>query len=443
MPDYKHYPIPADGSDPPELPAPAAVPLQATSSAIAHNAMHALDTLPGSGHRVVFEAGLRGSTGFLVPDGAPPDAPPPRIYPDATTGRVLGRGEGLPLTPGHFLGLDVVALPSGPTQDLGVPPNYVNSGTEGRYELEATYTNGDLDTVDATATVIIPGSVELYGGEPSPAHAALFTASVVASPDVLEPDNAHMEKFTRGNDVQASWTLTAYGSPRGVDVAVVERGSGITVDQASSRWPSAMYVDAGAHDQLPGDFPVEQVATADPSGGTIAVRRALREHGLQLGPILAWFNSATESSHTLTDWVSYDGGTGDDEAPSFGWTGGGETQIPTGLAPMPDFPGFLLGHYARQVEHGDDFFDGRTGVLPVWFAAYIKSTDASVTFRTDAVGWSSVTASTTAGAWEWVIVPGFIEVGTGPEDAPTGQLIGHGDDDGEIRYACVCFRPSS
>jgi hypothetical protein len=442
MPDYRRLTLNPNGVAP-EAVGVAAVPLQATSAAVAHQAQHGLDTLLGSGHRVVFEFGLRGGDNFLVLDAVDPDyLGGVRQYPDLSTGRVIGRGHQLALTPGHFLGLDVVALPSGPTQIEVGGAGWAGSGVSGSFVLDVTYDNGVDPTASASATSVIVGSVELYGGESTPGHAALIFDSKTATPWGIEPDSVLEEKFSSGG-VMASWTLTAFGSPRAVDVSVVERAEGVTVDQASTTWPSAMYVGAGGpYDGLPVDFPVEQLTSSDPGAGTIAIGRALLEHGRQLGPVLWWWGSGSEHVSTLAQWISYDGGTGDDEAPPVTGSGTTPLHIPFGAAHNANFPGFLLGHYARQVEHGDAFLDGRTGVLPVWFAVYISSADATATIHTGANndGWSSIDATTSAGAWEWVIVAGWLEVGTGPEDAPPGRLYVAGAGSWSIRYAGVFER---
>lgn len=427
MPDYRQLELP-EGGGPPNLPDPTAVPTLATGTQPPHDGLRALDTLPGSGHRTIFEYGLRGGDSFLVLNGEPADVHPGvRMYPDTDTPRIVGRMIGVPMTPGHFLGIDLVALPSGPTQRDDGSSGYEEDGRGGSVRLEVTYSNG-VDTVNSSCELAVVGSEETEAAEPAAAHESLLTSSATAIPWGLDPDADHAEKFSRGNDVTASWVLKIFGSLRPVDLVVVERGVGITVDQASAKWPTAMYAEAGqAYEEIPSDYPIEQLTSTDPGAGTNSIRRALLEHGRQLGPMIAWWGSGTEHAHSLFEWIDYDGGSGDNEAPPVEAEGTAELQVPYLVPADPRFPGWCAAHYARQVDHGDEWLDGRTGVLPVWVALYVRGDAAEYSIKSgDPMGeeWSAIELSTTAGTWEWVLEPGWLEVGTGPEDSPVVRLYG-------------------
>jgi len=208
-------------------------------------------------------------------------------------------------------------------------------------------------------------------------------------------------------------------------------------------WPSNLYVDAGEPDtELPSDYPVTQLSSTDPGGGLEAIRRALEEHGAQLGPCLAWWSSAIELAGSLNSWISYDLGTGDDEAPPWQTTSTTFVSVPFGIAATANFPGFQTGNYARRARDSNEWFDGRTGVLPVWLVVYANADDGRVQFRTGLTEWSAVEASITAGTWEWQVVPGWIEVGVGPEDAPVGRFWARevNNDPLLIRYMAVFYR---
>jgi len=429
----------------PASPPVAAVPLQATSLGVAHESLLALDTLHGASCRVLLEAGLRGGDQFLVLSGDDP-TDTVRIYPDKDTPRVVGRAYQIPLTPGHFVGLDVVALPSGPTQYTPGPSSFLPDGAGGRVEMAVTYTNSDAQTVTVTVGVDLEASIEVFAAEPAAAWASLIEKSATAIPaGPLQPSAAWWERWTRGEDVLVDIVVSYIGSPRVVDLVVVERPHQIFVDTTSDRWPSAIYSQVGPLDNPPSDYPIQQVAAADPAGGTESIRRALSSHGRELGPCLFGWSCATEHTATLDDWVSYDTGTGDDEAPPDSATGTTETLVGTDLSgATANHPAWIAGHYARQVDHGDDFLDGRVGVLPVWVAAYCRVSGGTGTYRLVTVeGWSEITWTTASTSWAWVVTPGWLELGTGPEDAPPVRIHRSNDDvseDAEIRYAGVFAR---
>jgi hypothetical protein len=386
-----------------------------------HQAMAALDTLVSS-CRVLAGTGLYGCSTFTLPDGEPATYDgSPRIYPDETTPRIGPRMYNVPLTPGHVVELRVLALPSGPTQIEGEPNYFTESGRGGTITMSVTYTNADAETVTKEVSVSPPASQALYGAEPASCHDALSWHAAVALPWKNVPSAADIEKWSMAT---ATIVISYEGSPRVVDLAVVERPSQIVVDVESSTWATAMYTQAGQpYAELPSDYPIERLSTLDAGGGLEAIHRALEQHGKQLGPCLAWWSAAREEYDTLMDWISYDGGTGDDEAPAVTGNSADWRNIPYSTAPpLSGLPGFMLGGYARQARDGNAWLDGRTGVLPVWLVAYADgATNSAVQFRAGDDEWSAVNVAMGAGEG-WVIAPGWIEVGVGPEDAPIGRF---------------------
>ena len=406
----------------PELPEPGAAALVATSTDVPHAALHSLDTLLASGGRVMFHTGLMGANEFVIPNGDDPEGASP-IYPNSTTWRVVARGRGIPITPGSFPWLEVVALPSGPMQAPPVLSAYLKDGAGGDIELVVTYNNGDAQTTTVTAAISIEASQVYHQGEPPAPYFSLVIREASAAPNTqVQLSAAWWHRWTRGEDVTCDWVLRYRGSPRVIDLAVVERPLLLVADTTDSRWPSAMYGNGQPLQQLPGEYPIQQIASADPALGTASIRRALYAHGRLLGPCLAWWSSDTEHVSALSAWISYHSGTGDDEAPAWTMTGTTPTLLGSdSLTTVSDNNfGWRLGHYARQAGHGDDFLDGRTGVLPVWVSAYVKTSagTATISVRTDEVGWSEIVLEATNTDWDFVRVPGWLEVGTGPEDAP-------------------------
>ena len=436
---YRRSPLSLDA---PTLAAPNATALGQIEPVAPHTAQLALDTLI-SGPRVITELGLQGSHAFTIPaDANPTYSPGVRIYPDAETERTASRLREVELTPGHLLELLVLALPSGPTQTSPSAGSYEEDGRGGSVELTVVYTNG-VDQSIATAQVTPPASAEVWGSEPASAHDGLIPMSAIALPWGLLPSAADVERWT-ARRVKAAIKIAYQGSVRPVHVAVVERPAQIAIDTSSSEWPTNAYTDAGQpYAEIPSDYPITQLTGSDPGGGLEAIRRALEAHGALLGPCLWWWCSLLEEQPSILKWVSYDGGTGDDEPPP--WTTASTTPVQVGtdgpISSEAELPGALLGGYARQSGASDEFFDGRTGVLPVWLVAYGRSANGLAQFRSGASDWTTIDVALPVG-YDWAIVPGWVEVGVGPEDGPIGRLFAWSPtgDDVDMRYGALFYR---
>ena len=430
----------------PQLPPPSAVPLQATDREHVHRALVGLDTLPSSGARMLFEWGLAGDTSFLVPNGTAMGGGA-QIYPDKSTPRVIGRVSSVPLTPGHFVELNLVAVPSGPfTRPDGFPVTYIYDGAGGSVRMVVSYTNSDAQTIEVTSEVNIPASLEVNAAEPPSCYGQLLTRTAVAIPAPLVPSAGEWEKWTRGADVLVDVVISYIGSPRVVDGYISERPHSIIVDNADAAWPSAMYAfNSVAYLQFPSDYPIEQLSSTDPGGGYKAIARALAQHGNQLGPALFGWAAWTEASGNINDWVSYNGGTGDDEGPGYTVTGTTPTLVPFGATvDDPAYPGWSMANYARPADHSDHFLDGRIGVIPVWVYARVKVSAGTGHFSVITVPkWSEIRFTTTSTTWVDVLTPGWLECGIGPEDDKPAKLWAYnsGANNTSIRYLACFHRP--
>jgi hypothetical protein len=414
----------------PGLPNPATAPaLDLLEPDGPHNAMVALDTL-GSSVRVLASCGLQGSGTFTIPDGeVTSENPGTRRYPDDSTPRVVLRTHLVPITAGHVLELRVLATPSGPTQELVGSNDLEASGAGGQITMAVSYTNG-TDTRVVSCAVTLPISEAVYYGEPASPHENMTRHSAVAFPWAALASAADIEKWTRGGTVTASAVVSYVASPRVVSLQVVERPVQIVVEHASTEWPSNMYASAGApYASLPCDgYPITSLSTTDPGGGIEGIRRALEQHGAQLGPCLAWWTSTAEKSGTLLASLTYDHGTAtEDESPGIGASSTSFRHLPfTTLTHLSTLPGFQLGGYARQARDGDTWLDARTGVLPVWLVAYGKGGAVgvgSLQFRPGDDEWSAVNVALPAG-YGWTIAPGWVEVGAAPESGIIGRFYG-------------------
>lgn len=408
----------------PLLPAPSMVAGNALEPDGPHQAQADLDTLIVSS-RVLAEFGLRGSYTFTIPDGDNPDGVD-RIYPDETSEWASGvRLSDFEITPGHVIALEVMAVPSGPVQKLVASNDYLEAGRGGAILMSVTYTNTDAETTTVGVSISPPVSAEVFGAEPPSCHDAISEHLRIAFPWAALPSAVELQRWTRGRvtvDVEVSFV----GSPRVVHGAVVEVPAQIVVDNDDAEWPTAMYADGGGpYPELPHDFPVTQLSATDPGGGIVAIRRALEQHGAQLGPCLAYWHAGYEDAGTLPSWISTDEGTGDDEPPPATTTSTSPRNLPfTSSAAASTLPGHTLGGYARSARDCDEWFDSRTGVLPVWFAVYgYGATTGRFQFRAGNDEWAAVNiANTSVTDFSWMLVPGWIEVGISPEDAPLGRF---------------------
>lgn len=407
----------------PLLPAPGSVPLASTSVEPPHDSLRALDSLLGSSGRVLFHTGLMGGDAFLVKDGNNPESGT-ATYPTKSDWRVVARQHRILITPGSFPWLEVVALPSGPMQRYVIAEGtYYKDGAGGEIQMVVEYTNDDGQSTTVSASVSLEASGEIYQAEPPAPYASLLIREADGKPQVFaQIADAWWYRWTRGLDVRVTITLRYRGSPRPIDVAIVERPFLVTTESTDSRWPTAMYSFGNPLQQGPSPYPIQQIGAADPALGTASIRRALYGHGRLLGPCLLWWSSATEHVDGLSSWVSYHSGTGDDEAPPWTMTGTTPTLLGSdGLTAESDNNfGWIPGHYARTADHGDDFLDGRTGVLPVLVVAWwkVSSGTGTITLKTDGDGWGDIVLTRTSTSYGITVGFGWLEVGTGPEDAP-------------------------
>lgn len=429
----------------PAIPVPAAVPMTPTSPDVAHDVLGSLDTLIPSGHRVLFEWGLRGGVKFLIPNGTDPESTDPRVYPNGDTARIVGRGA-TKLTSGHFVRVEVLALPSGPCQrtvyldsegsqtlDPGEGVSYdewISDGASGRVEVECTYTNSDAQTITVTAVIPVQASGENFYAEPPNAFASIVAKTATAVPQTGTPSAEHWQKWTRGKDVEVAWVIKEIGSVRVIDGHLTESPKWIVVDQADPVWPSTIYAGGGGfpYGSLPSDYPIQQLTDTDPGGGVESLARAVRDQGRALGPaLISWSSSSTVA--TLEEWISYDyettdvDGSGDDEAPAHVHTGTTPTLAPfTITAESDNNPGWAVGCYAVPADHGIDFLGGLAGVIPVLVTARCRVSAGTGTYRLTTGLWSEVVWTVTSTTWVDVEVAGWLEVGTSPQASPRARL---------------------
>lgn len=404
----------------PTVPDPIAVPLAQTSADVPHQQLLACDTIVGHGRRVLWMLDMQGATNFLVPDGEDTESGT-RIYPDQDTPRVVGRVQA-ELSPGSLVQLHVLAAPSGPTQLAETPSEFVPDHGGGTVRAVITYTSADgLETKEVVALVPIPKSLLAFGAEPTNVVMAATRGSSMPLPGPLIPNEEEWAKWL-GAGVRLEARIEYIGSPRVLECALLERPVSVYADVADD-WPTALYVDSSG-DPLgapASEYAIVQASLLDKGYGTHAIEEAIVAHGDLLGPVLWTWSSATEHLHDLQEWISYDtGATGDDEAPAFTVEGDVPAKLPTSSGWS------TAGHGPTIEQSGEEMLDLRTGVLPVWIAAWwkVSASPHEGVLEVGSSDWDRVQLTTDSTDYVWSIVPAFLEVGSNPEDdrRPTATL---------------------
>lgn len=418
---YRALDLPLDTH--PEHPEPAAAPaeLDTPKAEQLHEALLALDSVLGSGRRVLLDASLAGATRFLVEDNLDTTSAT-RIYPDRTTPRVVARARGVPLTPGHVVALELLGLPSGPTQQGAVFMGFSLDSVLGSVALEVTYHAGAISKTVSVELELAPSEVEPHAGEPGDVWGSLLELDALALPELVDAGDSAWATWA-GPGVTVDLVLRYSGSPRVVDCHVAERPLRAAVDPTDDRWPAAMYTEieqqtAGSPlGSYPSEWPTTRLTDDDPGCGTVAMLEGIRALG-RLGPVLFSWTSHREGQ-ALADIVSYSDGSGDDEAPPLAFEGDEWTllQPPIQMSGSSALPGWPLGNFARDAVHAGEVLDGRAGVVPVWLAIYWRASPgvtAQLELRAASWSWSTMHAETSDDAWAWSIVPGWLEAGLGP-----------------------------
>lgn len=423
----------------PIVPEPTASALELIDIDTPHDTLLALDTFVAS-RRVLARLGLDGGKRFVVPDGTSPTSGS-QVYPDNTTPRVALRLEHVELTPGSLVRMDVLWAPAGPTQRSDGGGGWELDEVAGSVRATITYRSPDAEENEAIITLEAEPSEEPNGAEPGNVIGSLARATKLAVPTIIDDDPAEWSKWTRPG-VECDVVLEVIGSPRIVDVALVEQPWS-TTSELADEWAGPLYGDddGNPHPQPIHEWPQTQASTDDRGDGIVAIAEAIATHGDQLGPVLVAWSSANEGD-SLADWQT------DDEAVPFIATGTSQQQLVSGEELSSTSSAWATGsHGAPLVQSGDDALARRTAVLPVWIWAYMRVAGTGTGYlRVATSDWDSYTLETTSLAWEAKRVPGWLEVGTAPEDQR--QLRAHayasvGGLDVETRYVLIQRRRST
>ena len=381
------------------------------------------DRTLGNGSRVLGRVGLHGEAAQQIVSTTTSSGAV-QTYPLKTASRVALRGKYL-LTPGHFVRVSVLALPSGATQKLS-GGSYVLDAVVGWIDVTAQFSGGASDTV--THTFSLPASDLQYGGEGTDAGWAWAALRRFESP-LLAPSGAVKNSADLRNwceEITCEVTIAYRGGVRCVDCVVQEVPFGyarsINVD-ATSTYSSPLAVVAGG--QAPGVYPpiypVEETSATDPTFGTNLLADVVDRQQTRLGPVLAPWSGWRESQavtatsavgitttatgaftnmvdNTLTAWAA--------ASPGWSLASGGQAQQ-------------FATSEARRITRDKD------ACVPVRVWVYGSRTGSGTALvRVQSEGYSVAEVSFTSSTDGWSSATGHLRCGLGPEDTSVMQILG-------------------
>lgn len=398
------------------------------------------DRVLGHGRRVLLHMGLAGAGAWHVSDAA---AVKPSIHP--TTGsRVAARTPGVPLTPGHFLMMQVVAEPSGQTAIVAADTLY-KTGIVGAVEVAVVFTNSG-GSVTITKRIDIPGSGLANGAQPTGSGAA-WAALYRRRTSMIMPANLNLPATLAAwcEGVTVSMTLSVIGAPRVIHAIVYEVPYCYAGDKAAGNWILPLHSDAAGNalPSLPGERPVERRLPLDDLGSGTEILADSAKRLREVGPVLwyatAWCESTQAFAATETTARTVTGTTATEliEGSTTAWS---SSSAGASLA---------SGANARRVEDSEAVavLGDYDNVVPVQCWIYCRmaalATTATVTFKAE--GYSVAILAVPAGiVFRWLSVRGHLRCGRGAQDPTTCQITAvcsGATASFEWRYAAITFAP--
>ncbi len=402
------------------------------------SSMHATgDRVLSHGRRVLLHVGLHGSDSWHVSNNAVGMS---LEHPSPTDERVVARLPAVRLSPGCFVRLIVVASPSGMT---ATPGPVTATGAKGIVRLACAWDNG-IDSPTTTTSISIPGSLEANAAQPSGAGGAWGQLHRRRSNLITPANLASLPNLAAWSDgATVSMTLSFVGSPRAIDVTVIEEPFAYARDVSSGDWSIPLHADgSGANlGQLPGTWPVVARSAADVGAGAEVLTDAARRLSQELGPVL-WSHTAWEES--AGDFTS-------SEAPERTISGTTWTELidTTTSAYDADLVGWSLsaGANARRVQESEAtaVLRDKTNAVPVECYIYGRMTAADIAAQVRfEAGLESISEVVVSGtSWGWFSAPGTLRCGLGAQDPTVGQVRARVESIGaslEWRYLLVLFR---
>lgn len=389
---------------PASVPKPPIGPLtgvQDMKQARTRSVMTAQDELPGLGRRVIARQGLKGQSEWLAADAT--------NIPDSTTNRVVLRTKNQ-LTPGCFLDLSVIYIPSGDTSDG--PPG-------GNIDVEITWTDADGTTEADQFQIDLEGSTETGGAEPD-GNGELWTALKHVIVKGMRPDGltsaSVLRQWTRP-PVTATVTLENIGGCRIVDACLFEVPYRRVWEADDGDHELTVHSSDGKVPNMPAIRWNEDVADGDPRGGSYMLMDVHHAQIKRMGPILFHWTSYTEdgTSHLATE---------DSAVSSTSTTPEGLLDA-TQTAYDATKAGWSVGNYAHNFIQNEDklIMRGKNGAIPVRVQVYAGVSDSGTgTVRVMTAKHSYIDVAV-GGTTQWYTAYGWLECGVSPEQHVIAQAF--------------------
>lgn len=378
------------------------------------------DRTLGNGSRVVARVGLHGEAAMQVLSVNTTSGS--QVYPTKTASRVALQAKVL-LTPGHFLRVSALVLPSGATQKITA--GYQLDAVVGWIDITIAYDGSFSETV--THTLNLPTSELQYGGEGTDSGWAWAAMRRVESP-LLAPVGALNNSLTLqkwSEEVTATVTVAYRGGPRVVDLVVREVPFGyarsVGVD-ATATYSSPLATVAGGQPPAtyPSVYPLEETGASNPTFGATLLADVVDRQQHRLGPVLAQWSGWRESQAvTATAAVGV-------TTTSLTYVNLLDTSITAWAAASPGWS-LASGGQAQQADTSDArrITRDKDACVPVRCWVYGSRTGSGTsTVRFQSEGYSIAEVSITSTTDGWWSMTGHLRCGLGPEDTSVLQILG-------------------
>lgn len=403
--------------------------------------IRAQDRIPAVGRRIVACQSLNGEIEWLTPDTDPTLGS--STHPNSTTYRIVGRYR-TDITPGHFLRLSILCVPSGMTQIAG---DNVGAGVFGTLRVSTTWYNQAAGTVSTTHDATLPASAAQFGGSPANPWGAIHLRQIdlVAPPDIIDAD----DMATWSRHIGALITVSHLGGVRVIDMCLSETPYwvGRESDDAADLWTShigGLPTPDGALLNMDEAWQRWSETSPDgrPQGGTWHMLDVAHAQGLRLGPALINWTAYNESDVSPSGNDVHDANIFSTTSNTFV----GLTDA-TLTAYDEDSAGWTIASpaYSADYEENHDYWSGGHSALagasiPVLVATYAGRAAGGAAgilrVQSSASSWVDVTLSGTEG---WQYAYGHIETGIGPGDETTVQaFVRRTDVSGNVDVSALC-----
>jgi len=382
--------------------------------------MRAQDKTTSLGRRVIGAVSMAGSLTWSVPDTDPDNAT--QTHPLTGEVRTVHRMR-CDVTPGCFLRLNLVYVPSGQTQvEVAAGTDYDAGGAGGSVRVDVEWFNRDGGSITTTHALATLASPLEYGASTDQPWVDVRSSTVlfVTPDDVVQADDL----ATWTEHVHAEITVSHVGGVRMVDCSVEEHTRTVVreVDDDADLWTSHMF--AAVHPD--GDAPlvrypmerlVDSTPDGDPRGGSWHTMDVAAAQRLRLGPQLIGWSAWNENTADVTD----------DDIPEVTTSSATFVRVVDAVAGDydADGPGWTLGGYARGYAENHPYWSAPNGSIPVLVAVYgaCESNSAAGRVRVQASDSSWVEVVIDSRSFGWWLGYGHLRCGVAPGDPSTVQAF--------------------